>query len=108
MDLMVKEKDNMVIGFRKTMVLEFTKVVADAKKSPEEKEKETIRKIVIASSELQNVKQDKPGSYEITLQKDEYFSCDLPKGNIPAGQEQVIKFIYNPPKKDPNLVCRRR
>ena len=104
MDLMVKEKANRVTGFKKTIVLEFTKVVGSIERSEEEKEKETVRKLVVASCELVNVKQDKPGTYEISLQKDDYFSCDLPKGNVSPGQEIVIKFTYTPPKKDPNLV----
>lgn len=104
MDLMVREKDNRVPGYRKTIILEFTKSSQAEKRTPEEIEKETVRKIVVASAVLVNVKQDKPGSFEISLQKDEYFSCDLPKGNASPGQEQIIKFTYTPPKKDQSLV----
>eukprot|EP01022_Parablepharisma_sp_SALTPOND_P031487 TRINITY_DN802_c0_g1_i1.p3 TRINITY_DN802_c0_g1~~TRINITY_DN802_c0_g1_i1.p3 ORF type:complete len:858 (-),score=118.40 TRINITY_DN802_c0_g1_i1:994-3567(-) len=103
MDLMVREKTNVVPGFRKTIILEFTKIVPGADLSPEEKEKETVRKLVVASAELLTVKQDKPASYEVTLVKDDYFSCDAPKGNVQPKQEQIIKFSYTPPKKDPNL-----
>jgi len=104
MDLMVKEKYNTTIGFRKTITLEFTKIIAGAALDPEEKEKETIRKLVLASAELVELKQDKPGTFEITLGKDDYFTCDVPKGNLQPGQEQIIKFIYTPPKKDPSLA----
>jgi len=103
MDLMVKEKNNRVVGYRKTIALEFTKIIPGSDLPAEEKEKETIRRLVLSSAELISLKQDKPGSYDISLTKDDYFTCDLPKGNLQPKQDQIIKFTYTPPKKDPTL-----
>jgi len=47
---------------------------------------------------------EKNGAYEILPGKDDkFFECDNLKGNLAGGQEQVIKFTFNPPKSDPLL-----
>ena len=40
----------------------------------------------------------------VNLQKDDFFSCDLPKSNIAPGQDHIVKFTFTPPKVDPLLV----
>lgn len=67
-----------------------------------EKAKNRERSILIGNCRLMDNKMEKPGNYEINAPPDavKYFECDQPKGTVQGGQEQVIKFKFNPPQVD--------
>ena len=88
----------------RTICLEFVRSDDPDNLTEEEREKMSIRKILIGSCKLLDNKLEKNGAYDIVPPADEkYFECDIPKGNIVAGQETIIKFKFKPPEVDPLL-----
>lgn len=58
-----------------------------------------------------DIKLERNGAYELIAKvsykftdlfqaADPYFECDMPKGILNGGQEQVITFKFKPPKVD--------
>lgn len=45
---------------------------------------------------------EKPGNYEFIqpATSDKYFECDLMRGSVAGGNEQIVTFTFNPPKTD--------
>lgn len=60
---------------------------------------------MIGNCRMLDPKMEKNGTFEITPAKDDkYFECDMLKGQVNGGQEQMVKFTFNPPKIDPLLA----
>lgn len=71
---------------------------------PHLKEQNRVRKVVLANCRLLDIKMEKNGNFEFVQQKDDkYFECDVPRGSVNGGQEQVVKFTFKPPNIDPLL-----
>lgn len=85
-------------------MIEFVKIREGL--SEEEEEMTKLRQLAIGSCALNDAKNEKNGTYEITLGKenDKYFECDAAKGTANSGQENVVKFKFKPPPPDPILV----
>lgn len=86
---------------RQKITLEFNRedeTVTDER----EKEKMTIRKLLLGSCKLLDVKNEKNGTYDIAPPAGEkYFDCDNMKGGANGGQEVTMKFTFKPPQIDP-------
>ena len=67
-----------------------------------EKAKNRVREVLIGNCKLLDNKMEKAGNYEITppAGENKYFECDNLKGTLQAGQEQNVKFMFNPPEVD--------
>lgn len=65
-----------------------------------------IRQLALGSCSLNDTKNEKNGTYEIAIGKenDKFFECDAAKGALNSGAENVIKFKFKPPPPDPILV----
>ena len=71
--------------------------------SPYEKELTRTRTLTIGNCKLNDHKSEKPGNFEITLPKldNNLITVDLAKGSVAPGNEQKVKFTFNPPAEDP-------
>ena len=50
----------------------------------------------MGSCKLLDSKMEKNGTFEITPAKDDkFFECEMLKGALNSGQEQVVKFNFN-------------
>lgn len=67
-----------------------------------EKAKNRKRQLLIGNCRLADVKLEKAGTYEFTQPNtaEKYFECDLMRGTVAGGTEQVVTFTFNPPKTD--------
>lgn len=67
-----------------------------------ERAKNRCRQILLGNCRLIDNKLEKPGNFEINppATADKYFECDIPKGTVAGGQEQLIKFNFTPPQAD--------
>ncbi len=67
-----------------------------------EKVKNRERSILIGNCRLLDTKMAKAGNFEITPPQTsaKYFECDMPKGTVQGGQEQVVKLLFHPPPTD--------
>lgn len=90
---------------KKRIVLEFSRMdVSPENLSDEEREKQTVRKLLLGNCKLEDSKMEKNANYELTPPGDnQYFSCDIPKGALNSGQEFVAEIKFTPPELDPLL-----
>jgi len=93
-------------GYRPRIVLEYLRDedAAKVENYPHLAEQNRVRKVIFGNSRLIDVKMEKNGNFECNSGKDDkYFECDMPRGAVISGQEQVIKFTFKPPSIDPLL-----
>ena len=85
------------------ILLEFLKFTSE-NLSKDDVEKTTKRKLLVGNCRLNDPKNEKVGSYEITLPKDDiFFTVDNQKGSVNAGSEVIITFNLKKPGRDPLL-----
>lgn len=93
-------------GYRPRIVLEYLRDedAANVKDYPHLQEQNRVRKVIIGNCRLLDVKMEKNGNFEFSAGKDDkYFECDVPRGAVNSGQEQVVQFKFKPPSIDPLL-----
>lgn len=90
------------VGGRQKILLEFTRDEEAIKEEyPFRAEMNRVRSLSLGSARLVDVKMEKNGTFELNAKaQDLYFDCDMPKGNLNGGQDQVIKFTFKPPQVD--------
>lgn len=60
-----------------------------------------VRVLMLGSCRLMDIKLEKNGTFEFLAKtQDPYFECDMPRGALNGGNEQLVKFKFNPPKVD--------
>lgn len=101
--LMLKEPK--VSEDKKRIILEYSRMdVSPENVSDEDREKQTVRKLLLGNCKLEDSKMEKNANYELTPPGDnQYFSCDIPKGALNSGQELVAEIKFTPPELDPLL-----
>ena len=88
-------------GQRQKILLEFTRDedINNETMTEFEQQKNRVRSLLIGNCRLMDIKLEKAGNYEINppAGAEKYFDCDVPKGTVQGGMEQLVKFTFNPP-----------